>query len=119
MACVCFLYSRLLLTLICSILAGLLIFGKSHLYMLEGLVEDESGEVINAADAPKDMFFVPGSASRLRSSQPALRWKLAHIVGFSNRTFLFRDIALEVLFKDSRTLLVVFLSASQRHDASQ
>ncbi|KAI5994829.1 hypothetical protein EDD15DRAFT_2518441, partial [Pisolithus albus] len=45
--------------------------------------------------------------------------KLAHIVGFSNRTFLFRDIALEVLFKDSRTLLVVFLSASQRHDASQ
>ncbi|KAI6157101.1 hypothetical protein BKA82DRAFT_965252 [Pisolithus tinctorius] len=98
---------------------GLLIFGKSHLYMLEGLVEDESGEVINAADAPKDMFFVSGSTSQLRSGQPALRWKLGHIVGFSNRTFLFRDIALEVLFKDSRTLLVVFLSTSQRHDASQ
>ncbi|KAI6126006.1 hypothetical protein EDD17DRAFT_1521466 [Pisolithus thermaeus] len=98
---------------------GLLIFGKSHLYMLEGLVEDESGEVINAADAPKDMFFVSGSGSRLRSSRPALRWKLAHIVGFSSRSFLFRDIALEVLFKDSRALLVVFLSASQRHDASQ
>ncbi|KIK26284.1 hypothetical protein PISMIDRAFT_271223 [Pisolithus microcarpus 441] len=98
---------------------GLLIFGKSHLYILEGLIEDESGEVINAADAPKDMFFVSGSTSWIRSSQPALRWKLAHIVGFSNRTFLFRDIALEVLFKDSRTLLVVFLSASQRRDASQ
>ncbi|KAI6121096.1 hypothetical protein F5141DRAFT_1210770 [Pisolithus sp. B1] len=95
---------------------GLLIFGKGHLYMLEGLVEDESGEVINAADAPKDMFFVSGSASRLRSSQPALRWKLAHIVGFSNRSFLFRDIALEVLFKDSRTLLLFCTYTSQeRH----
>ncbi|KAI6038492.1 hypothetical protein EDC04DRAFT_2868311 [Pisolithus marmoratus] len=98
---------------------GLLIFGKSHLYMLEGLVEGESGEVISAADAPKDMFFVSGSASQLRSNQPALRWKLGHIVGFSNRSFLFRDVALEVFFKDSRTLLVVFLSTSQCHDAFQ
>ncbi|KAI6008605.1 hypothetical protein EDC04DRAFT_2871453 [Pisolithus marmoratus] len=98
---------------------GLLIFGKSHLYMLEGLVEGESGEVISAADAPKDMFFVSGSGSQLRSNQPALRWKLGHIVGFSNRSFLFRDVALEVFFKDSRTLLVVFLSTPQRHDASR
>ncbi|KIM59893.1 hypothetical protein SCLCIDRAFT_1217340 [Scleroderma citrinum Foug A] len=98
---------------------GLLIFGKSHLYMLDGLVENELGEVIDAIDAPKSMFFVAGSTPGLRRRQAARRWQLAHIVGFSNRSFLFRDVGLEVFFKDSRTLLTVFLGGAQRHNVSQ
>ncbi|KAL4077210.1 hypothetical protein V8B97DRAFT_1866535 [Scleroderma yunnanense] len=98
---------------------GLLIFGHTHLYMLNGLVENDLGEVIDAADAPKGMFFVSGSIPGLRKRQAAQRWQLRHIVGFSNRSFLFRDVGLEVFFKDSRTLLIVFLNGAQRHDASQ
>jgi len=55
-------------------IAGLLILGKSHLYMLDGLVENELGEVIDAIDAPKGMFFVAGSTPGLRSRQAARRW---------------------------------------------
>ncbi|KAI9573033.1 hypothetical protein HD554DRAFT_2058344 [Boletus coccyginus] len=98
---------------------GLLIFGHTHLYMLDGLIENDVGELIDAVDAPKGMFFVAGSTSHLRSPQRARRWSLEQIAGFSNKSFLFRDVALEIFFKDSRTLLAVFLDGAHRHDVSQ
>ncbi|KIK98640.1 hypothetical protein PAXRUDRAFT_823685 [Paxillus rubicundulus Ve08.2h10] len=98
---------------------GLLIFGHSHLYMLDGLVENDVGELIDAVDAPKGLFFVSGSTPHLRSSQRAQRWPLEQIAGFTNKSFLFREIALEIFFKDSRTLLAVFLDSSCRHGTSQ
>ena len=54
--------------------AGLLIFGRTHLYMLDGLVESDDGEVIDALDAPKKLFFVPGSIVELNGPQRAQRW---------------------------------------------
>lgn len=54
--------------------AGLLIFGKTHLYMLDGLVENSDGEVIDVHDAPKELFFVPGSLVELDGIQRAQRW---------------------------------------------
>ena len=54
--------------------AGLLIFGRTHLYMLDGLVESDDGEVIDALDAPKKIFFVPGSIVELHDPQRAQRW---------------------------------------------
>lgn len=42
--------------------------------MLDGLVENELGEVIDAIDAPKSMFFVAGSTPGLRRRQAARRW---------------------------------------------
>lgn len=54
--------------------AGLLIFGKSHLYLLDGLVENNDGEVIDAHDAPRSLFFVPGSIIDLDKHQQAQRW---------------------------------------------
>ncbi|KAG9311479.1 hypothetical protein JVU11DRAFT_8594 [Chiua virens] len=98
---------------------GLLIFGHGHLYMLDGLIENDVGELIDAVDAPKGMFFVAGSTPHLRSPQRARRWSLDQIAGFSNKSFLFRDVALEIFFKDSRTLLAVFLDGAHRHDMSQ
>ncbi|KAF8444038.1 hypothetical protein L210DRAFT_3445126 [Boletus edulis BED1] len=98
---------------------GLLIFGRTHLYMLDGLIENDVGELIDAVDAPKGMFFVAGSTPHLRSPQRARRWSLEQIAGFSNKSFLFRDVALEIFFKDSRTLLAVFLDGARRHDVSQ
>lgn len=55
-------------------LAGLLICGRTHFYILEGLVEDDSGEVIDAQDAPRSLLFVPGSILELHGIQQAQRW---------------------------------------------
>ncbi|KAH9896772.1 beach-domain-containing protein [Cubamyces lactineus] len=95
---------------------GLLIFGRSHLYILDGLVENDDGEVIDAHDAPRKLFFVPGSIVDLSGHQRAQRWPHDQIMSFSDRTFLFRDVALEIYFRDSRSLLVVFLDRKQRHE---
>lgn len=92
------------------VIAGLLIFGNSHLYMLDGLVENGAGQIIDAVDATDGMFYVAGSIPNLRGRQPARRWyvsgrtalvrcqlfnarSLDHVVGFSNRRFIFRDVA--------------------------
>ena len=57
--------------------AGLLIIGRSHVYMLDGLVEGEDGEVIDAHEAPRSLFFVPGSIVELDGPQRAQRWSVA------------------------------------------
>ena len=54
--------------------AGLLILGKNYLYMLDGLVENEEGEVIEARDAPRNLLTVPGSVLELEGRQRALKW---------------------------------------------
>ncbi|KAI0646236.1 beach-domain-containing protein [Trametes meyenii] len=95
---------------------GLLIFGRTHLYLLDGLVENDDGEVIDAHDAPRKLFFVPGSIMDLDNHQRAQRWPHDQVMSFSDRTFLFRDVALEVYFRDSRSLLVVFLDRKQRQE---
>ncbi|KAI0079797.1 beach-domain-containing protein [Panus rudis PR-1116 ss-1] len=93
---------------------GLLILGRTHLYMLDGVVQNHNGEVIDAHDAPKELFFVPGSIVELDGPQLAQRWSYDQILNYSDRTFLFRDVALEFYFRDSRSLLVVFLDKKQR-----
>ncbi|KAH7890525.1 hypothetical protein F5I97DRAFT_1922982 [Phlebopus sp. FC_14] len=98
---------------------GLLIFGSGYIYMLDGLVENEAGEVIDAAEAPKGLFYVAGSIPHEPTTQRAQRWSLDQVTGFSDRSFLFRDVALEISFKDSRTLLAVFLTNANRHEASR
>ena len=54
--------------------AGLLIFGRNNLYFLDGLVENDDGEVIDAHDAPRKLLFIPGSTVELDGRQGALRW---------------------------------------------
>ncbi|KIK43894.1 hypothetical protein CY34DRAFT_788831 [Suillus luteus UH-Slu-Lm8-n1] len=98
---------------------GMLIFGRTHLYMLEGLVENSEGEVIDAGNAPEGLFLISGSAVDIRNSQRAQRWPLEQVSGFSDRMFLFQDVGFEIFFKDSRTLLVIFLDGPRRLAASQ
>ncbi|KAL0958994.1 hypothetical protein HGRIS_014308 [Hohenbuehelia grisea] len=93
---------------------GLLIIGKTHIYMLDGVVESDDGEVIEAHEAPKHLFFVPGSIVELDGPQQAQRWAHDQITNFSDKTFLFRDVGLEIYFKDSRSLLIVFLHKERR-----
>jgi hypothetical protein len=130
--------------------AGLLIFGRTHLYMLDGLVENDDGEIVDAQDAPKKLFFVPGSIMEIHGSQRAQRWydhepllRAAYLdhcwLSGLMRKLLVTAIArssfatlreslsssfvagsdsaerrLELYFKDSRSLLVVFLNRQQR-----
>lgn len=56
--------------------AGLLILGRTHIYMLDGVVENEEGEVIDAHDAPKRLLFIPGSIVELDGPQRARRWQV-------------------------------------------
>jgi hypothetical protein len=42
--------------------------------MLDGIVENEEGEVIDAHDAPKRLLFIPGSIVELDGPQRAQRW---------------------------------------------
>lgn len=95
---------------------GLLIIGRTHIYMLDGVVENDDGEVIDAHDAPKRLLFIPGSIVELDGPQRAQRWAHAQIATSSDKRFLFRDVALEIYFKDSRSLLVVFLDKKKRSD---
>ena len=54
--------------------AGLLIFGRNNLYFLDGLVENDDGEVIDANYAPRKLLFIPGSTVDLDGRKGALRW---------------------------------------------
>lgn len=42
--------------------------------MLDGLVENEEGEVVDAHDAPLKLFSVPGTLLELDGVQRAQRW---------------------------------------------
>ena len=54
--------------------AGLLIFGRNNLYFLDGLVENDDGEIIDARYAPRKLLFIPGSTVELDGRHGALRW---------------------------------------------
>jgi hypothetical protein len=41
---------------------------------MDGLVENDDGEVIDVHEAPKRLFFVPGSTLELDGPQRAQRW---------------------------------------------
>jgi hypothetical protein len=57
-------------------LAGLLIFGRKNMYLIDSLVYTPEGEVIDAKDAPKDILSIPsGTLVELDpSDQLSLRW---------------------------------------------
>lgn len=42
--------------------------------MLDGLVENEDGEVVDASEAPMNLLTVPGSVLELDDKQGAQKW---------------------------------------------
>lgn len=57
--------------------AGLLVLGRSHIYMFNGLIENDDGEVIHAYDAPEKVFTVPGSTMQLDRVETCDQWYAA------------------------------------------
>lgn len=68
------LFSSAYLVQLTNTVAGLLIIGRTHIYMLDGVVESDNGEIIDAHDAPKRLLFIPGSIVELDGPQRAQRW---------------------------------------------
>ncbi|KAG6836952.1 hypothetical protein H0H93_000593 [Arthromyces matolae] len=77
-------------------------------------IEVPDVEVIEARDAPKRLYLVPGSIVELDGPQRAQRWSHDQVAAFSEKTYLFRDVGLEIYFKDSRSLLIVFLDKKKK-----
>ena len=44
------------------------------MYMYDGLVETDDGEVVEASDAPKNLLTVPGSVVELDGHQSVQKW---------------------------------------------
>lgn len=59
-----------------TLIAGLLIFGKRNLYLVDGLVQAADGEIIDARDAPRDVLSIPsGTLAEIDSGeQQSHRW---------------------------------------------
>ena len=109
---------------------GLLILGKTHLYLLDHLFQRSDGEVVNAWQAPQEerdayLQMISGRASDNKISAPVKgdyetrSWRWQDIVSVSKRRFLFRDVALELFFVDGRSYLLTASSAALRDDLYQ
>ncbi|KAF8749643.1 Beach protein [Rhizoctonia solani] len=93
---------------------GLIIMGKTHLYLVDGLYQNQQGDIVAAIEAPKDAFLIPGVALELENSRLTQKWPYTQLAAQSKRTFLFRDVGLEFYFKDNRTVLVVCATSDAR-----
>ncbi|CAE6467269.1 unnamed protein product [Rhizoctonia solani] len=93
---------------------GLIIMGKTHLYLVDGLYQNQQGDIVAAIEAPKDAFLIPGVALELENSRLTQKWPYTQLAAQSKRTFLFRDVGLEFYFKDNRTVLVVCATPDAR-----
>ena len=105
---------------------GLLIQGKSHLYMIDHLFQRSDGEILNVWQAPAEErdSYVQSIAGRNEAEQfgtstkpsgfETRHWNWEEIMSIYKRRFLFRDVALEVFFVDGRSYLLICRSGELR-----
>lgn len=96
---------------------GLLILGKSYLYLLDNLFQRSDGEIVNVWQAPSDerdsyLQMISGREAReqknsaLNAGHETRSWRWDQVLSISKRRFLFRDVATEVFFVDGRSYLL-------------
>lgn len=104
---------------------GLLILGKSALYLLDGFFQRSDGEIVRAWQAPeeeKDSYLqmISGQGSNEQKAfltspeQNNRNWDWNELISISRRRFLFRDVALEIFFDDGRSYLLNSVSSEAR-----
>ncbi|KAL8692951.1 MAG: hypothetical protein Q9218_002128 [Villophora microphyllina] len=109
---------------------GLLILGKHHLYLLDGLFQRSDGEVVNASQAPQDerdsyLQMISGREAREtedstpKTEQEVRSWRRDEVLSISKRRFLFRDVAIEIFFNDGRSYLLTTNTPPSRDDLFQ
>ena len=106
---------------------GLLIIGRMALYLIDHFFQRSDGEIIDAAQAPRDerdsyLQLISGRASGDSAPKPSeashetRSWRWEDILSISKRRFLFRDVAIEVFFVDGRSYLLT-IHTPQLRDA--
>ncbi|KAL8804345.1 MAG: hypothetical protein Q9182_002627 [Xanthomendoza sp. 2 TL-2023] len=109
---------------------GLLIIGKYHLYLLDGLLQRSDGEIVNVSQAPSDerdtyLQMISGREAWERSmagrkvEQEIRSWRREEVLSISKRRFLFRDVAIELFFNDGRSYLLTTNSPDSRNHLYQ
>lgn len=102
----------------------LLIVGGTSFYLMENLFQCKDGEVVNSSEAPleeRDPYTKTISGQKVEASTNSARtaikshsWPWRDIVSISQRRFLFRDVAVEIFFKDGRSYLLTAATQSLR-----
>ena len=105
---------------------GLLIIGKTSLYLVDGLFQRNDGEVVDVSQAPqeeRDQYTKVLSGHELdaqtvarRKYEPTRHWPWSEILVFSKRNFLTRSVAVEVFFTDGRSYLLTTIDDEQRNE---
>ena len=98
---------------------GLLIQGKSHLYLIDHLLQRSDGEIVNVCQAPEEerdpyVQLISGRDDARHDKTPyssphfeTRSWSWDEILSISKRRFLFRDVAIEVFFVDGQSYLLI------------
>lgn len=109
---------------------GLLIIGKHHLYLLDGLFQRSDGEIVSVSQAPPDErdSYLEMISGREPGEQPTpsgrvehevRSWRRDEVLSISKRRFLFRDVAIEMFFNDGRSYLLTANNTNIRDDLYQ
>lgn len=109
---------------------GLLIIGKHHLYLLDGLFQRSDGEIVSVSQAPPDerdsyLEMISGREAgeqptpSARVEQEVRSCRRHEVLSISKRRFLFRDVAIEMFFNDGRSYLLTTNNTTIRDDLYQ
>ncbi|KIH94576.1 hypothetical protein SPBR_05474 [Sporothrix brasiliensis 5110] len=118
---------------------GILIVGKDALYIMDNVFQCRDGEIVNAWQAPADerdpfsqiitakptnSHDKDGAANNNVNGQPPFQgveqesrsWRWYDVISVSKRRFLFRDVAIELFFRDGRSYLLTLIDNAKRDD---
>lgn len=108
---------------------GILIIGKDALYLMDNVFQCQDGEIVNVWQAPIEerdpfsqivAFNKPGEKDKRTAAkggeQESRSWRWHDVISVSKRRFLFRDVAIEVFFRDGRSYLLTALDPQKRDE---
>ncbi|KAI1343588.1 hypothetical protein F5Y15DRAFT_237193 [Xylariaceae sp. FL0016] len=106
---------------------GILLIGKTNLYIMDNFFQCADGEIVNVWEAPveeRDPFSQIVTTAKVddrrqvssRSPQSSRSWRWHDVISTSKRRFLFRDVSVEIFFTDGRSYLLTAKNAAIRDD---
>ncbi|CAK7234463.1 Beige protein-like 1 [Sporothrix bragantina] len=123
---------------------GILIVGKDALYLMDNVFQCRDGEIVNAWQAPADerdpfsqIITTKPTSSHDKDAaangagggngqspnqasngveQESRSWRWFDVISVSKRRFLFRDVAIELFFRDGRSYLLTTIDNEKRDE---
>ncbi|KAI1346680.1 beige/BEACH domain-containing protein [Xylaria sp. FL0043] len=106
---------------------GILLVGRTHLYIMDNFFRCADGEIVNVWEAPaqeRDLFsqIITGAkprdwqSSSDHTTQSSRFWRWQDVISLSKRRFLFRDVAIEIFFTDGRSYLLTTKDLAMRDE---